>query len=142
MAMVAGSLVVVVAAAAAIDLARSAPTASDGTGSALIATESAVRAEAVSWITSQVGHDIVVACDAVMCSDLAQHGFPAGNLNVLGQTAPDPYGSELLVATADLRSHVSQNPAVAASQFQNPAGPADPLNNILDFGPKVLSDSG
>ena len=127
MAIVAGSLVVVVAAAAAIDLARSAPTASDGTGSALIASESAVRAEAVSWITGQVGHDIAVACDAVMCSDLAQHGFPAGNLNVLGQTAPDPYGSELLVATADLRSQFGAKlgsfyaPTVIASFGAGPA---------------------
>jgi hypothetical protein len=87
-----------------IELARSAPTASSGVSSGLIASESAVRGEAVSWITGQVGHDIALACDAVMCSDLAQHGFPAGNLNVLGPTAPDPYGSELLVATADIRS--------------------------------------
>lgn len=93
----------VLAAVVAVDLARSTPTASDG-GGGMIATESAVRAEAVSWITSQVGHDIVLACDAVVCSDLAQHGFPAGNLSVLGPTAPDPYGSELLIATADLRS--------------------------------------
>ncbi len=102
--MVVASLVVVLAAIVGIDLARSAPAASRGTGSGLIAAESAVRTEAVSWITSQVGHDIVLACDAVICSDLAQHGFPAGNLNVLGPTAPDPYGSELLVATADIRS--------------------------------------
>jgi hypothetical protein len=97
-------VVVVVAAAVAIDLARSARTASDSSGGALIASESAVRTEAVTWITSQVGHDIAVACDSAMCADLAQHGFPAGDLNVLGQTAPDPYGSELVVATADLRS--------------------------------------
>jgi hypothetical protein len=101
---VTASLVVVVAAAAAIDLARSSRTASDAGGGALIASQAGVRAEAVSWITSQVGHDIAVACDAAMCSDLAQHGFPTANLNVLGLTAPDPYGSELVVATADIRS--------------------------------------
>lgn len=70
----------------------------------LVALEAAVRTRAVAWVTSQVGRDIVVACDAVTCADLAQHGFPAGNLNVLQPTAPDPYGSQLVIATASLRS--------------------------------------
>ena len=69
-----------------------------------IAAESAVRAAAVTWVTGQVGRDIIIACDTVICSDLAQHGFPAGNLNVLQPTTPDPYGSELVIATADIRS--------------------------------------
>jgi hypothetical protein len=69
-----------------------------------ITAEAAVRATAVTWVTSQVGHDIIIACDSVICSDLAQHGFPAGNLNVLQPTAPDPYGSELVIATAGVRS--------------------------------------
>jgi hypothetical protein len=69
-----------------------------------IAAEAAVRAAAVRWVTSQVGRDIIIACDTVICSDLAQHGFPAGNLNVLQPTAPDPYGSELVIATAGVRS--------------------------------------
>ncbi|HXB48527.1 MAG TPA: hypothetical protein VNW50_12255, partial [Streptosporangiaceae bacterium] len=43
-----------------------------------ITAEAAVRATAVTWVTSQVGHDIIIACDSVICSDLAQHGFPAG----------------------------------------------------------------
>jgi hypothetical protein len=73
-------------------------------GGQIIAGEAAVRGQATSWITSQVGRDVVVACDAVMCSDLAQHGFPAGNLNVLQPTAPNPYGSGLVVATAGIRS--------------------------------------
>ena len=69
-----------------------------------IAAEAAVRAAAVTWLTSQVGRDIIIACDTVTCSDLAQHGFPAGNLNMLQPTAPDPYGSELVIATAGVRS--------------------------------------
>ncbi len=73
-------------------------------GSQSIAAETAARGDAVGWITSQVGTDIVIACDSVVCSDLAQHRFPAGNLNVLQPTAPDPYGSGLVVATADVRS--------------------------------------
>ena len=69
-----------------------------------ITAEAAVRAAAVAWVTGQVGHDIIIACDTVVCSDLAQQGFPAGNLNVLQPTTPDPYGSELVIATADVRS--------------------------------------
>ncbi len=73
-------------------------------GSQSIAAEAVARNEAVAWVTSQVGSNIVVACDAVMCSDLAQHKFPAGNLNLLQPTSPDPYGSVLVIATADIRS--------------------------------------
>jgi hypothetical protein len=119
--------VVVVAALVGVELARSAHTASDAAGSGLIASESAVRGEAVSWITGQVGRDIAVACDAAMCSDLAQHGFPASNLNVLGPTAPDPYGSQVLIATADLRSQFGSKlgsfyaPTVIASFGTGPA---------------------
>jgi hypothetical protein len=69
-----------------------------------IAAEAAIRAAAVTWVTSQVAHDIIIACDTVVCSDLAQHGFPAGNLNVLQPTTPDPYGSQLVIATAGVRS--------------------------------------
>jgi hypothetical protein len=69
-----------------------------------ITAEAAVRAAAITWVTGQVGRDIIIACDTVICTDLAQHGFPAGNLNVLRPTAPDPYGSELVMATAGVRS--------------------------------------
>jgi len=69
-----------------------------------ISTARAIRADAAAWIASQVGQDIEIACDSAMCSDLAQHGFPPGNLNVLQPTAPDPYGSELVIATASVRS--------------------------------------
>ncbi|HUB39595.1 MAG TPA: hypothetical protein VMA72_12145 [Streptosporangiaceae bacterium] len=79
-------------------------TARGPTASAQITAEAAVRAAAVTWVTSQVGRDIIIACDTVTCADLAQHGFPAGNLNVLQPTAPDPYGSELVIATAGVRS--------------------------------------
>jgi hypothetical protein len=58
----------------------------------------------VAWITSQVGRNIVLACDAVVCNDLARRGVPAAELNVLQPTAASPYGSELVVATADVRS--------------------------------------
>jgi hypothetical protein len=96
------ALVLVLATVVTLILARRAP--SPGTGGQRIAAEAAVRGQAVAWITSQVGRDILLACDAVTCADLAQHGFPPGDLNVLPPTAPDPYGSELVIATAGIRS--------------------------------------
>ncbi len=73
-------------------------------GSQRLAAEAVARNDAVAWVTSQVGSNIVVGCDAVMCSALAQHGFPAGNLNLLQPTSPDPYGSVLVIATSVIRS--------------------------------------
>jgi hypothetical protein len=69
-----------------------------------LASAAAVRTEAANWVAAQVGRNVTVNCDAVMCSSLAAHGFPASNLTVLQPTAPDPYGSVLVVATADVRS--------------------------------------
>jgi hypothetical protein len=69
-----------------------------------IAVAAGVRNEVAVWVHDQVGGSVDIACDAVMCADLQQHGVPAGNLNVLGQNAPDPYGSQLVIATADIRS--------------------------------------
>jgi hypothetical protein len=73
-------------------------------GSTRIAAQTAVRNQAAAWVASQVGHDILVACDALTCADLAQHGFPAADLNVLQSTAPDLYGTQVVVATASVRS--------------------------------------
>jgi len=89
-------------------------------GGGLIAGAAAIRGQAVSWITAQVDHSTAISCDAVTCADLAQHGFPAGNLNVLQPTAPDPYGSQLLVASAAVRSQFASRlaffaPALIAS---------------------------
>jgi hypothetical protein len=69
-----------------------------------LADAAAIRGQAVSWVAAQVGRDVSVACDAIVCSSLATHGFPAGNLTVIQSTAPDPYGSVLVIATADVRS--------------------------------------
>ncbi len=69
-----------------------------------LATAATVRSQTANWVAAQVGRDVTVTCDAVMCSSLAAHGFPASNLTVLQPTAPDPYGSVLVIATADVRS--------------------------------------
>lgn len=73
-------------------------------GSSRIATQSAVRDQAAAWVAGQVAHNVLVACDALTCADLAQHGFPAADLNVLQSTAPDLYGTQVVVATANVRS--------------------------------------
>jgi hypothetical protein len=73
-------------------------------GRTSIAAETAVRNQAAAWVAAQVGHNVLVACDALTCADLAQHGFPAADLSVLQSTAPDLYGTQVVIATASVRS--------------------------------------
>lgn len=73
-------------------------------GNARIAAQTAVLDQAAAWVTGHVGHNILVACDALTCAALAQHGYPAADLNVLQSTAPDLYGTQVVVATASVRS--------------------------------------
>jgi hypothetical protein len=82
----------------------SAQAASVQPGSQRLARALAVRSQAVSWVTTQVGRDVSVACDAATCSALAARGFPASNLTPVQPTASDPYGAVLVIATADIRS--------------------------------------
>jgi len=73
-------------------------------GSTRIAEQTAVRNQAAAWVAADVGRNILVACDALTCADLAQDGFPAADLTVLQSTAPDLYGTQVIVATASVRS--------------------------------------
>jgi hypothetical protein len=73
-------------------------------GSARIAAQTTVLDQAAAWVAGHVGHNILVACDALTCAALAQHGFPAADLNVVQSTAPDLYGTQVVVATASVRS--------------------------------------
>jgi hypothetical protein len=73
-------------------------------GSARIAAQTAVLDQAAEWVAGHVGHNILVACDALTCAAISQHGFPAADLNVLQSTAPDLYGTQVVVATASVRS--------------------------------------
>jgi hypothetical protein len=93
---------------------KPAPGASQGGGNGLIANESAIRGQAVTWVTEQVDRSIAISCDAAMCGALAQHGFPASNLTVLSPTAPDPYGSQVLIASTDVRSQFASRLAFFA----------------------------
>ncbi len=47
------------------------------------------RGQAAAWIASQVGGDVIVACDPAMCSVLLAHRVLAGNRRMLRSTAAD-----------------------------------------------------
>ena len=68
------------------------------------ANVSAVRGQAAAWVAGQISRSAIVACDPAMCSELARHGIPAGNLLVLSATAADPLGSDVVVVTSAVRS--------------------------------------
>jgi len=66
----------------------------------------AARQQAARWITQQVASSVVVSCDPEMCMELQKSGFPAGQLMELPPSAPDPLGSQLVVATPVIRSQL------------------------------------
>jgi hypothetical protein len=63
-----------------------------------------VRRHAATWVAQQVSGDAVVACDPAMCGALQAAGVPVGRLLVLQPSQGDPLGSEVLIATAAVRS--------------------------------------
>ena len=81
----------------------------------------AARTTAAGWIAGQVSPSAIVACDPAMCAALQASGVAAGRLLVLGTSASDPLGSDLVVATPALRSEFGARlasvyaPAVIAS---------------------------
>ena len=64
----------------------------------------AARHQAAVWIVQQVASSVNVGCDPEMCTALQQSGLPAGQLNELQPSAPDPLGSVLVVATPVIRN--------------------------------------
>lgn len=103
------TLALVVLAAAAVGIALSPsggsakPPARTGPANPVV-TAAAARGEAAAWISQQASRNAIVSCDPVMCPVLLAHGFPAGNLDRLGPSSPDPLASDLIVATPVLRS--------------------------------------
>ena len=71
---------------------------------ALAGRSVAVRDQAAAWIARQVSGDAIVACDPAMCAALQAHRVAPTNLLVLRPSAPDPLGSDVVVATAAVRS--------------------------------------
>ena len=70
---------------------------------ALVTQAASVRAQAAAWAARQVSSGAIVACDPAMCSVLVRHGIATGNLLALGPGAPDPLGSEVVLASAAVR---------------------------------------
>jgi hypothetical protein len=62
------------------------------------------RLAAAKWVASQVSTSEIVSCDLEMCGEVQDSGFPSGQLMVLSPTAPDPLGSEVVIATPAIQS--------------------------------------
>jgi hypothetical protein len=92
------------------------------------ATTTAVRRQAAAWIARQVSRSAIVSCDPAMCAALRTQAFPAGNLLTLQPSAEDPLGSDVVVATAAIRSQFGSRlagvyaPGVAAAFGTGNAG--------------------
>jgi hypothetical protein len=103
--------------------ASAAPAAADAPAGhpAVLQQASAIRSRAAAWVARQVSQDGIVACDPVMCSALLAQQITPGNLLELRGAAPDPLGSDVIVATAAVRSQFGARlagvyaPAVLAS---------------------------
>ncbi len=94
-------------------LAAAAITHFSGPPTAQAAARAAVRAQAAAWVAGQVSPDATVSCDAVMCAALKAHGFPAGQLVMLGPASPDPVPADLVVETATVRALFGSSLAIA-----------------------------
>jgi hypothetical protein len=75
-------------------------------GTPALAAAVANRQQAAAWVAAQVGHNVIVSCDPLMCAALTQHGFPAADLASLGPGAVDPLGSSIVVSTTAVRSEL------------------------------------
>lgn len=73
--------------------------------SGAVAAAAETRSEAAAWVTTEVSHGAIVACDLVMCNVLEQHGFPAGSLLTIASAASDPLGSAVVIADAAVRNY-------------------------------------
>jgi hypothetical protein len=80
-----------------------------------------IRNEAAAWVAQQVSPSAVVSCDPAMCLALKAQGVPTYDLLVLEPTAPTPFGSKFVLATAAIRKQFGSRlasvyaPAVIAS---------------------------
>jgi hypothetical protein len=105
-------LVIVVFAAGALTMrligrnspADSGQPAHPATGGA-VAGAAESRSEAAAWVSREVSHGAIVACDPVMCNVLKQHGFPAGSMLPIASAANDPLGSAVVIADAAVRNY-------------------------------------
>jgi hypothetical protein len=75
-----------------------------GSGSAGLLSAAGARRQAAVWVAQQVNGDAIVACDPAMCGALQKAGVAAGRVLALGPGQGDPLGSDILIATAAVRS--------------------------------------
>jgi NB-ARC domain len=117
----AGALVLGRPGSSAAHTGPAAPTPTPTGQQAVLHQASAIRSRAAAWVARQVSQDAIVACDPDMCSALLAQRIAPGNLLELRAGAPDPLGSDVLVATAAVRSQFGARlasvyaPAVLAS---------------------------
>ena len=102
----AGTLVVLAVAVAAVDGALPLPGhAASPPRAAARLTAGDTRDRAATWIAQQVSRSAIMACDPAMCAVLQAQGIAAANLIELGPgDASDPLGTDIVVATAAVRS--------------------------------------
>jgi len=137
------ALVVLLAAVLGVALSRNTKSVKPSQGNAVLSAEAA-RSQAASWIVGQVSRDAIVSCDPVMCSVLEAHGYLASSLDVLTPSAPDPLDSDLIAATAVLRSQFGSRltsvyaPVVIAS-FGTGSAAVDIRAIAPDGGPAYLT---
>jgi hypothetical protein len=92
-----------------------------GASAAALRAEMTTRNLAASWVFQQVSRTATVSCDPAMCVALEAHGIPKANLLELRPGTANPLGSDLIVATAPVRSQFGSvlnsvyAPAVLAS---------------------------
>jgi hypothetical protein len=72
--------------------------------SAVLDHAAAIRSRTAAWVARQISRIAIVACDPDMCSALLARGIAPGNLLGLRAATPDPLGSDVVIATAAVRS--------------------------------------
>jgi hypothetical protein len=100
----AGALILGRPGSSAAHAGAAAPTPAPTRQQAVLHQASAIRSRTAAWVARQVSRDAIVACDPGMCSALLARRIAPGNLLELRGGAPDPLGSDVLVATAAVRS--------------------------------------
>jgi hypothetical protein len=71
---------------------------------AALRAEMATRNLAAAWVFQQVSRTAKVSCDPAMCVTLEAHGIPKADLLELRPGTATPLGSDVIVATAPVRS--------------------------------------
>ena len=98
------SVIILVTVSLAFALSRHAPSAPGEAGSADMTQDLAA-----AWVAGQVSRTATVSCDPVMCRVLQGHGIPADDLLELRQGTVDLLRSDVIVATAAVRSQFGGN---------------------------------